>query len=199
MENKIIRPLAKPRKNQPSVFIPYVSEKFTSDIKRLFKDFDLPVSVVTIPPPNLRKLLTRSRLYEATQCHAEGRRKTCKICPDNGDGACMLKGVIYRIDCECGEFYVGQTANYLWHRIDQHMTAVANPNTSSNQTNALVRHFTKSPSHTGGAVPKFNISILESGLVHGYTRVVAEAHFIQKLKPTLNGKDELEGLELLLC
>ena len=48
------------------------------------------------------------------------------------------------------------------------------------------------------STPKVRITILEKGLTRGYGRVIAEAAYIKNQKPPLNGKEEMEGIELLL-
>jgi hypothetical protein len=48
------------------------------------------------------------------------------------------------------------------------------------------------------STPKVRITILEKGLTRGYDRVIAEAAYIKNQKPPLNGKEEMEGIELLL-
>ena len=53
--------------------------------------------------------------------------------------------------------------------------------------------------HSDKITPKLTISLLERGLIRGYMRVLAEANHIRSLNPTLNGKNELEGLDLLLA
>ena len=196
LNNRTIRSSVKNLKKGPILKIPFICEKFTREIQKCIKAYNLPIQVVTIPPPNLRKMLMRTRFYEPKTCHLI--RKACEICDQNQLGDCKRIGCVYELKCQCGECYIGQTAGAIWHRFDQHMSALRNPDTPSNQSNALVRHFKESPNHTDGVLPKFSITILESNLNQGYVRLVTEAQLIKSQKPSLNGKNEMEGVELLL-
>ncbi|KAK6761372.1 hypothetical protein RB195_022436 [Necator americanus] len=80
-------------------------------------DLDSSVSVVEVPPNNLKRQLVRNRLYD-TVCTTPN----CIICPTGRLGDCLRSGVIYLIYCtNCGDEYVGETARLLYVRIKEHV------------------------------------------------------------------------------
>ena len=179
----------------PNLPIPYISEKFTREIRRILKNHNLSINVSVKPPPNLRQILSRSRLYEPKTCHLS--TKTCEICNKIGKvGVCKLKGCVYRLDCECGHFYIGETHRSLYQRLDDHLRHSRNPNSNSYRNEPLARHIISN--HPKGARPNIMISILESNIRKAVDRKVAEAFYISTLQPQINSKQEMDGIDLLI-
>ncbi|KAK6737041.1 hypothetical protein RB195_019625 [Necator americanus] len=80
-------------------------------------DLDSSVSVVEIPPNNLKRQLVRNRLYDAI-CTTPN----CIIRRTGRPGDCLKFGVICLISCtNCGDEYVGEAARSLCVRIKEHM------------------------------------------------------------------------------
>ena len=75
------------------------------------------VSVVDLPPNNLKRLLIRNRMYDRI-CVTSN----CVICPSGRSGDCMCMGTVYSISClKCGEEYIGETGRPLCVRAKEHL------------------------------------------------------------------------------
>ncbi|KAK6726183.1 hypothetical protein RB195_004481 [Necator americanus] len=99
---------------------PYISDEMSAAIRRCLRraDLDSSVSVVEMPPNNLKRQLVRNRLYD-TICTTPN----CIICQTGRPGECLRSRVVYLISCtNCGDEYVGETAPPLYIRIKEHMS-----------------------------------------------------------------------------
>ncbi|KAK6760129.1 hypothetical protein RB195_021583 [Necator americanus] len=103
-----------------SVCFPYISDEMSAAIRRCLRraDLDSSVSVVEIPPNNLKHQLVLNRLYD-TICTTPN----CIICQTDRPGDCLRSGIVYLISCtNCGDEYVGETARPLYVRIKDHVS-----------------------------------------------------------------------------
>jgi hypothetical protein len=48
-------------------------------------------------------------------------------------GCCVLQGVVYKIICQCEQFYIGETGHPLHERITEHVRAFKNPEANANK------------------------------------------------------------------
>ncbi|EYC43648.1 hypothetical protein Y032_0485g2323 [Ancylostoma ceylanicum] len=99
--------------------IPFISDEVSAAIRQRLRrsSLDSIVSVVEIPPSNLKRILVRNGMYDRA-CTVPD----CSICPTGRTGECMSSGVIYLISCmDCGDEYIGETARPLRVRIKEHL------------------------------------------------------------------------------
>ena len=99
--------------------VPFISDEVSIAIRRCLRKvgLDNSVSVVEMPPNNLKQLLIRNRLYDRICTTAN-----CVICPNGRGMDCMTSEVICLISCEdCGEECIGETARPLCVRIKEHL------------------------------------------------------------------------------
>ena len=169
--------------------IPFISDRFSNEIGEIIKKSGLPISVIPIPPKNLKHILSRSRLYD-TVCDT----KDCIICPNNSRGDCMRKGVIYCIICECGKKYIGETGRSAAVRIKEHIRAKNNPSCQSYVDCPLAIHRVKSHAFHN---PEVSVKILAKETKTD-RRKILEALFIREEKPELNNKLEMDNLLKLI-
>ena len=168
--------------------LPYVNEQSARDVNRVIKSSGLPIKLIFRPPPNLKNLLTASRMYE-DKC---GRKK-CTYC--TGKKICQLRGTVYLVTCEgCGQKYVGETSRPLYKRLDEHLRALRNP--SSYPKSGFSRHRTLH--HTYEDPPAIKATVIHRSLEAPLERKLLEALAIKRLSPEINNKDELmEALRLI--
>jgi hypothetical protein len=82
-----------------------------------------------------------------------------------------------------------------WKRVSEHLRAFKNPNAPSHKNSPFARH-RNSPNHLQENVcPSVKILAHSRKVVE---RKVAEAYYIFDLKPTINGKEKMEGSDLLI-
>ena len=170
-------------KGNVTVKIPFISEKFTSDFSRLVFDSGLPLNIVVSPPPNLKALLTNSR-YHDRKC---ANPSSCIVCPEAGGGACLVSGSVYKIECECGDFYIGETGRPLYMRIQEHLRSCRNPSCPSYVDKLLAKQ--RVASHAS-RMPSLKVKILES-CRDKTQRKILEAFQIKKQHPPINSREEM--------
>ena len=160
--------------------VPYVSDEVTRVIRQCLRRAQLSdsVSLVEIPPNNLKRMLVRNRMYDRL-CTTQD----CKICPNGKVGDCMVAGVVYSIKCEqCNDEYIGETARPLCLRIKEHLDGKAKQRKSS----VLGNH--REARHSGADF-EVSVSIMaqESNTA---ARKSLEAFLINIRTPKMNRKDE---------
>ncbi|KAK6733756.1 hypothetical protein RB195_017488 [Necator americanus] len=74
--------------------VPFISDEVSAAIRRCLRKAKLEesVTIVELPPSNLKQILIRNRLYDHICTTPE-----CKICPDNNEGDGMSSCVVYMI------------------------------------------------------------------------------------------------------
>ena len=119
----------------------------------------------------------------------------CIICPllDSTKYDCTVRGCIYKVTCiSCCMFYVGETYREVRDRLLEHRRAAISP--ANYPEEALAEHYKNR--HPGcSANLKFEILDRANGTVR---RKILESHYIFKLKPEINNKDECKLLERFL-
>ena len=172
------------RKKAVPLCVPYINASVAGDIIKLINRQQLPIHVVFQPPPNLKSILLRSRLYDRT-CYNESR---CVVCPNGRVGDCGLRGVVYRINCNsCGEMYIGETGRPLHIRIQEHVRCIRNPTAPSYVDSPWAKHVTNI--HKMQTV-SISVSV-EAVKPNTLERKIKEALLIHRLRPTINCKDEM--------
>ncbi|EYC25072.1 hypothetical protein Y032_0012g1686 [Ancylostoma ceylanicum] len=168
--------------------LPYVNEENAKDVNRVVRGANLPIKLVFQPPPNLKSLLTSTRIYEE-KCG----RNNCMYCTEQK--ICQLRGTVYLVTCEgCGRKYVGETSRPLHKRLDEHMRALRNP--TSYSSSSFSRHRTLH--HTYEDPPRMKVTILHRSQESPLERKVLEALAIKRLSPEINNKDEMmDALRLI--
>ncbi|EYC45561.1 hypothetical protein Y032_0423g1199 [Ancylostoma ceylanicum] len=164
-----------------ALVLPYVNEHISKQVNIVVKRCGLPVRLVFRPPPNLRDILTSSRIYES-RCDAED----CLYCSDHK--ICHLRGTVYMITCSnCGQRYIGETGRPLRERLNEHRRALASP--QSYPTNSSSKHRTEV--HTREPPPLLEVKVLHRYLEHPVERKIMEAREIKRHRPEINSRDEL--------
>ena len=174
--------------------IPFVSDRFTSAVLKIVRSTNLPINLVVMPPPSLRQKLVSSRVYDK-RCVA----RDCIICPTNKPGACARTGCVYRLLCECGESYVGESGRPLHIRIREHMRSFNRPLLRSyvDMPMACHRKERHPDSMANNVIPAVQVIILANSNSTVRRRVLEATH-IQLINPSINKRDELvEALRYL--
>ena len=175
-----------------TVKLPYITDAFTIDFASTIFKHNLPIRVLPIPPPNLRKLFIRNRLYDR-KCYDP---KQCIICKNNKLGDCCKKDVVYSIEClECGDLYIGETGRFLHKRIHEHILSMRTPFLVSHINCPLAKHVTNR--HNAREV---EVKVcLEARGDGNLIRKIREAHLIQSRQPAINGCVEAKSLQHFLA
>ena len=85
----------------------------------------------------------------------------------------LRSNVVYRLNCSCGSFYIGQTRRNLVKRLDEHQTSL---------NSEVCNHLQSNPNHR---VDFNNPQILTSSPDKSKL-LILESLCIQQLKPSLN-------------
>ena len=85
----------------------------------------------------------------------------------------LRSNVVYRLNCSCGSFYIGQTRQNLVKRLDEHQTSL---------NSEVCNHLQLNPNHK---VDFNNPQILTSSPDKSKL-LILESLYIQQLKPSLN-------------
>ena len=104
----------------------------------------------------------------------------------------MVKSPIYQVMCLlCGQFYIGESYRWARDRLLEHLQYATNPNSKSYKNEALAEHYRKL--HVN-LKPKIEFKILTT-YQSTVRRKILEAFYINKLKPSINNRDECIVLE----
>ena len=172
--------------------LPYISENFSNQICRYIKSNSLPIKVVFTPGKKLREIFCSSRpLDRPPPCLLKG----CRVCPLLEEKDCQVIAPVYRITCNlCSEIYIGETGRTAKERLSEHLRCATSPTAKSYRDKALALHYSQfHPSTTPDL--SFTIITTEKSLLH---RKILEAVFINKLKPSINLKEEMSDLSRFL-
>jgi hypothetical protein len=149
----------------------------------------LEATVVELKSPSLRQILVKNRIFDI-RCE----RRDCRVCPELGVGKCTLKGGIYRIECDCGSFYIGESGRPLAERVNEHYRAAEKPNTPSYKTSTWSQHSVEV--HKGEPL-ELSLSLLSIERDTRKRRIM-EGIFIKSQNPDLNTKEELTDMVAVL-
>ena len=171
--------------------LPYISETTSHEIRKFIRRKSLPIQPIFTPGTRLRDILCNSRPHDQPKCS----KKDCKICSALEKGTCTTMAPVYQITCKiCGEFYVGETCRSANERLSEHLRYSGNPTAASYRDEAWAQHYREK--HRGGK-PELSFKILTTER-NTLQRKIVEAMYIQKLKPTINNKEECAELTRFL-
>ncbi|XP_067671808.1 uncharacterized protein [Haliotis asinina] len=91
-------------------------------------------------------------------------------------------GVVYHTECDCGDFYAGETSRPLINRLKEHQTSV----TKQDSKSAIADHIRDHPNHP---INWNNFKILEKNQSDDKIRKLLETLHIMKIEPAIN-RDE---------
>ena len=91
--------------------IPFINDSFNNIIKRIYEKDNIHVRIYH-KQKSLRGILNRNT--NKNNCNI----KDCLIRDEN---ICFVKNCVYKINCSCGDFYIGSTARDLHIRIKEHL------------------------------------------------------------------------------
>ncbi|CAI5443815.1 unnamed protein product [Caenorhabditis angaria] len=165
--------------------IPFMGDMVTKRIRNILKEFELDTQVVELKGRSLKDILVKNRCFESTCNHRD-----CRICEKFGIGKCNVKGVIYKITCDCGEFYIGETGRPFESRFAEHRRACNKPMTKSYSSSVWAKH---SKEKHGGEALVIDVDILE---VERNTNIrkIREGVLIKHHNSSLNNKEELSDM-----
>ena len=164
--------------------LPFISDSFTNHIQSFIKSHHLPIRLILRPGTTLHSLFCSSRPYDRPKCTITG----CEICPlmSSEKYDCSVQNVVYKLTCKlCDSFYIGECMRSLHQRIGEHRRAAIYPSKYSG--NSMGKHYAQEHS---GIAPVLSLEVLATGLSKTVKRKIAEAEYIQTLKPTINSKSE---------
>ena len=151
--------------------VPFISDKFNGQLKRLIKKSDLNIQVVTRPAPSLVRQLNKNKRFQV--CNK-------RSCPIKDPTMCNATNVVYSATCSlCGDFYIGSTSPPLHNRIAQHF--------QPSRKTAIHVHATSR--HQCQAKEIFTFKIVSRHPSEIRCRI-AEALTIKNLSPPLNTREE---------
>ena len=117
------------------------------------------VKVVETTGRSLKSILQRSNPLSDRECNPppptrSNEHNECPVCI-SGNAKCRKEGVTYEIQCvQCGDVYVGETADNAYHRGKQHAAALRNSTADS----ALVKHI-RIKHQNDDPPPAFNMKV----------------------------------------
>jgi hypothetical protein len=92
---------------------PYISDAIDRQVKRVFREIDLPVRIY-------RKSHTLRNALKDKPPTEDCRMKTCKLKNDQ----CLVKNCVYQLTCtNCQEIYIGSTTRAFHTRFKEHLTS----------------------------------------------------------------------------
>ncbi|EYC14629.1 hypothetical protein Y032_0040g314 [Ancylostoma ceylanicum] len=115
--------------NNVQFCLPFISDEVSKATRLCLRRANLEslVTIVELPPNNLRRQLIRNRIYDRLCTTSD-----CVVCPFGREGDCMRSCVIYTIMCrKCGDEYVGETARPLCVRVKEHLEGKSSSRSST--------------------------------------------------------------------
>ena len=169
-------------KRQCMLKLPFLSDVFTSKVKNLIHELELPLAVVQSRASQPKTLGFHPKT--ATSCGSRG----CKFCTRLGDKfSCRTRGAVYKASCcLCGDEYIGMTNKRLKNRMSQHFGDLHRSDISK----PLPAH--GSEKHPGVTLTEedFAFSVISTGREPVDT-AICEALAIKNNAPAINRKFEL--------
>lgn len=158
--------------------VPYISEKFNCQLRRLVKKSGLDIFISTRPAKPLSRILYK--IHRFRKCN-----KTS--CPIKDPSICCVTNVVYKASCTlCPSFYIGSTSPPFHERVTQHL-----------QPSRRTPVYLHAKVHHRDPRDIFIFSIISRHDSKLRCRI-AEAMTINNLRPDLNGKDEFINYRLFL-
>ena len=172
----------KDRKKESVFFIPATPH---SILKRRYQEVidraKIQIAVVEVPGTSMKRLLQRSDPFKEKKCAKE---RSCMICSGSAGGRCREEGVTYKIECECGDRYFGETSRNAHTRGLEHKRSLH----KRDQNSPLVLH---SIEEHRGRIPKFNMTVTGSYRNDALKRQISEGIQIEQCRRgLLNRRDE---------
>lgn len=150
--------------------VPFISNKFNGQLKRLVNKYALGIQLVTQPAPSLARRLIKNKRH--LQCNK-------RSCPIKDPQICNARNVVYKATCTiCDKYYIGSTSPPFHNRVAQHLQP-------SRKTAVHLHAIT----HHQSARETFQFSIISRHPNEIRCRI-AEALAIERLSPPLNGREE---------
>ena len=87
------------RRDHSCIFkVPFISDQFNGQLKRLLKKSSLDIRLVTQPAPSISRQLNKNKRYQ--NCNL-------RSCPIQNPAICNATNVAFRATCSvCGQFYI---------------------------------------------------------------------------------------------
>jgi len=165
--------------------LPFINDKCLHKVNKVLVKYELPVKQISITGQKLKNL---SKNKQHNNCN-------CKICNQlGGKFHCNNRFVVYEFTCNtCCKNYIGETCVHIKDRYQQHSKSVENKDGKS----ALSAHMISDHSELDHNISNFKLKILS---IHkdSLDTALSESIAIQKLKPTLNRKFELNSYNLCM-
>ena len=178
----------KDKKKESVIFVPATPH---SILKRRYQEVigkaKVEIAVVEVAGTSLKRMLQRSDPFKERKCEKE---KSCMVCSGSARGRCREEGVTYKIECECGSSYYGETSRNAITRGQEHKSSLHRKDKSS----PLVAHCME---EHGGRMKKFDMRVTGSFRNDAMKRQIAESIQIEQTKNGLiNRRDEWRQVNL---
>ena len=161
--------------------IPFIDDKFNSNVKRLLTKHNIPARLTN------RRGLTLRDLTRATTPPSKACRS--KNCP--APGICQRSGVIYKATCTlCGLSYIGMTRRKLHERAREHVSAARD----RSPTSAFGEHYDDDHPRQAPSIT-FEIVSQHRDVLRLH---IEEAFAIHAMQPSLNRREEHLGTGFLI-
>ena len=159
--------------------IPFLSDEFTAQVKRLVRQLDLPLVVVTAKSSQIKELGFKPKLER--KC--KGRCLVCPLLPKSA--WCGMKNIVYEAICRrCGGTYIGKSSNSVYDRFCSHNSDLKRMAPSGPLSEHMLTHQNK-PSSLADF--KFRIVVSAPGPIE---TSIKESQCIRWFGPELNRKFE---------
>ena len=161
----------------------FVSDSLNRKIKRILKDYDFPIQMVSIPAKHLK--------FSLNQNKKKDKHTDCKICDHLPQKyGCWERFLVYKFSCTyCNQFYIGETCRPFYSRYKEHQRSLDNDDSVS----ALSEHVLNAHRQQKCTLTDFNLDILIQCHSPVETRL-AEARAINSQRPPLNRRYEKGSL-----
>ena len=141
------------------------------------------IKIVETAGDSIKSILQKSHPFPHQKC---SDHENCMVC-NNGRGNCRANNITYKIECECEDQYIGETARNGYSRGKEHLNSLAKQSDDS----VLYRHIKEKHHDNSTQIPKFKMTILSNHKT-ALDRQVAEAVLIGRVPhdKLMNKKNE---------
>ena len=163
--------------------LPFISNACYTKINKIIAKSALPLQQVSLTGP---KICNLCKIRNKNIC-------TCYICQQIGPRFhCRNRFVVYELTCSlCNKNYIGETCIFIKDRINQHSKSI----TKMDKCSALSAHLTEEHNGITPSISIFKLRILKLNKDPIET-IINESVLIQRKKPSLNRKFELNSYNL---